>query len=500
MNEEVVMKFGVDNSALHKGLRSAKELAAGFAEEMSPSKLFGGLKAAVGLGAAGLGIEKIGESVHASIELAESIKRTSTELGVSTTFLQQWTYSAEQSGSTAEAASMALEKLSVKIGEARSGSADASAEFAQWGISLTDASGNARNTEEVLGEVRRRMAELTDPAQRNAMAFQLMGKSAAQLSETMADFDQLKNKASILNETEIDVLHRAGQATKNLWNSITTGIAHVTSGLLVVGRLAVGMGLPKAPEKSSTAGSAPIEDARKHAELLAKLDKETAEATRAGMTPQQRLKADEKELLRLKTQARDMEEGSNRALENEIAQKEIIKRLAEEQREVDSEANTAKKKALTEHLAIMSAQARLQDAMAKAATAAQNLKTDKEGRSKVTLGQLASNAQQHRGGHWESGWGGRQWVSNRSQDEQTALNIQDTEARATQARLNHDPHLADDLTNQALDMRHSLEPVLKSEDTDPLKGALDQLQKSFDAVAKCASNGKLNVNIDGDDL
>src|SRR5579872_6153694 len=201
--------MGLNTDAFSTGIRKAR----GLMEEFKGS--VGGVGGMLNTAFAGFGaglsvVALISASKHL-MEFAKQITITSEELGVSTTFLQQWDYAARKTGVDSESAEKGLGKLNVKIGEARAGNQEAIAAFEKWGISLKDSAGHVHSVQDVVEAASKRINEIEDPTQRAAMAFELFGKGGVKLVESLKDLDALKAKSNgrILDEADIARLDSA---------------------------------------------------------------------------------------------------------------------------------------------------------------------------------------------------------------------------------------------------------------------------------------------------
>ena len=108
-----------------------------------------------------------------------SIDDLSKRTGVSTTALQAYQFAADQSGVSIETFGKSLQKLTINLGEAQNGNANAIKSFAELGLSVDELS---RLSPQVAFEkVAAAIAELPNPAQQAAAAVSLFGKSGIDL-------------------------------------------------------------------------------------------------------------------------------------------------------------------------------------------------------------------------------------------------------------------------------------------------------------------------------
>jgi len=107
----------------------------------------------------------------------------STITGVPEQMLQAWDYAAPLIDTDADTIKGAMTKITQAMGDAAGGSEDAQAKFAALGVSIVDeTTGSLRSAEEVFYDVVDALGEMDAGAQRDAIAMELMGKSAQELN------------------------------------------------------------------------------------------------------------------------------------------------------------------------------------------------------------------------------------------------------------------------------------------------------------------------------
>ena len=103
--------------------------------------------------------------------------------GVPTEMLQAWDYAANLIDVSAETITGSMTKITRAMGDAAGGSESAQAAFAQLGVSITDeTTGQLRSAEEVFYDVIDALGQVENQTQRDAIAMDLMGKSAQDLN------------------------------------------------------------------------------------------------------------------------------------------------------------------------------------------------------------------------------------------------------------------------------------------------------------------------------
>lgn len=110
-----------------------------------------------------------------SLALADSIGKTADSIGVSTTFLQQYQFAAQQAGIETEQFNKALRFFSKGVGEADMGTGLAKQAFENMGISIKDASGQTKKSEVLFKEFFVTLDSIQEPFKRNALLAQVFG-------------------------------------------------------------------------------------------------------------------------------------------------------------------------------------------------------------------------------------------------------------------------------------------------------------------------------------
>ena len=119
-----------------------------------------------------------------TLALADSIGKTADSIGVSTTFLQQYQFAAQQSGIETEQFNKALRFFSKGVGEAAQGTGLAKRAFEEMGLSIKDSSGKTKKSEDLFKEFFVSLESIQEPFERNALLAQVFG---AKVGITMAN-------------------------------------------------------------------------------------------------------------------------------------------------------------------------------------------------------------------------------------------------------------------------------------------------------------------------
>jgi len=150
-----------------------------------------------GLGAA-LSFGALVAAGKAALETADNLAKLSQKTGLSVESLSLLKPIAEQSGISMEGLAKGLQKLATAMVEAAGGSKEQVEVFSRLGVSVKDAAGQLRPTEEVLLDLADAFAAMPDGAEKSALAVKLFGKSGVELipflNQGRAGIEQLKQK------------------------------------------------------------------------------------------------------------------------------------------------------------------------------------------------------------------------------------------------------------------------------------------------------------------
>lgn len=158
------------------------------------SKLTGGLSkipastaaAAAGIAAvaaAGIKLErKLMDITKESAAAANELQALSSQSGVSAQDLQAFQYAEDFLDVSTDTLTDSLKDLTTKMSDAKDGNEDVIAMFDQLGVSVTDAGGNLRDSYDVFLDVIDGLGEMSNQAERDALAMSLINESAQKLN------------------------------------------------------------------------------------------------------------------------------------------------------------------------------------------------------------------------------------------------------------------------------------------------------------------------------
>jgi hypothetical protein len=166
--EELAAKLGleVDLASFEKGFEAIEGLKLGM----------GGL-VGIAVAAAGALAAMTRNVAMNAVEISKGAQRA----GITTDAYQEMAFAAEQSGLSAEEMEHGMRHLSHTMMEAATGSGDAAYTVRQLGISMYDAHGKAKSTDQVLEDVAERISKMPDGWRKTALAQQAFGRAGSEL-------------------------------------------------------------------------------------------------------------------------------------------------------------------------------------------------------------------------------------------------------------------------------------------------------------------------------
>lgn len=167
--------LGLNSAEFQAGLKKAQTGLGNFA------KIAGVGLAAVATAAAAAGTA-LGYAVKGAIDNADQMGELAQSVGVSVEALTSLGYAAKMSGSDTEALATSLRKLSQNmLAVAQGSTGPVATAFNALGISVQNANGSLRSSDQVLIDVADKFARMEDGAQKTALAVQLFGRSGAEM-------------------------------------------------------------------------------------------------------------------------------------------------------------------------------------------------------------------------------------------------------------------------------------------------------------------------------
>src|SRR5690606_10794299 len=167
-----------------------------------------------------------------TVDNADRLSKLSQVTGLSTESLSQLQYVADQSATSIDEIAKSMARLQRTQLNAARGLATATRAFDAIGVSVTNADGSLRDTEEVMLDVADRFEKIEDGAAKAAIAQELFGRSGTNLipflNQGRAGIEALKKEA---DDFGLTVTSKAGKAAE-LFNDNLTRINAATRGLV----------------------------------------------------------------------------------------------------------------------------------------------------------------------------------------------------------------------------------------------------------------------------
>ena len=117
-----------------------------------------------------------------TLALADNIGKVADSIGVSTKFLQQYQFAAQQSGLTTEEFNKGMQNFTKMVGQAQLRTSEAGRTLEKLGIQVKRADGSVRGAEEVFVELMTALDGVGSQFEKNAILADLMGRAGVKLA------------------------------------------------------------------------------------------------------------------------------------------------------------------------------------------------------------------------------------------------------------------------------------------------------------------------------
>ena len=183
--EDFILRIKVEGDAAVKGMSGGLNNLKKDVEGFSPSggafsNVLGGITSK--LGGAGTAIFGVAAAIAAlgmkAVAIADQLQDISDATGIAAGALSNFQSSIIEAGGKSEDFANIATKLNQTLGEAATGNEAAQKSFQKLGVFVRDANGNVRDSGTVLQEVIGKLAAISDPATRAAVAVEVLGKQA----------------------------------------------------------------------------------------------------------------------------------------------------------------------------------------------------------------------------------------------------------------------------------------------------------------------------------
>lgn len=182
----LMAKLSLDKGEFDSGLSEAESSGSSFASRLG-SVLGTGMKAAgATVAAVGTAAVAAGKQIFSALEdisaAGDAVDKGSQKLGISAELYQKLGFAAEQSGTSIDSMSRGMMGITQTLANVASGVEGSTTAFDTLGVSLTNSDGSLKSTEQVLQETLFALADMEDTTQRNALAIEIFGRGASELS------------------------------------------------------------------------------------------------------------------------------------------------------------------------------------------------------------------------------------------------------------------------------------------------------------------------------
>lgn len=161
----------------------------------------------------------IGTLAYKSGQAADDINTLSKVTGISTYELQKYNAAADLVDVSTEAIAKSHARLSKNMASAANGSKAQAEAFAKLGVNVTNADGSLRDSDAVFQDVITALGGMKNETERDALAMQLMGKSAMELNPLIEDQGETyKNVADTLAKYNLDFVDQETLDKANEFN------------------------------------------------------------------------------------------------------------------------------------------------------------------------------------------------------------------------------------------------------------------------------------------
>lgn len=171
--------------------------------------------------------QKLMDVTKETAAAAKELEALSLQTGVSTTDLQAFQYAEDFIGVSSDQLADSLKDLTTKMSDAANGNEETAAKFDQLGVSIYDAQGNLRSSYDVFLDVIDGLGEMSNQAERDALAMSLINESAQQLNPLIEQGSgslkkyaaEAENVGYILSNDQLKALTDVDEAQNRLLKS-----------------------------------------------------------------------------------------------------------------------------------------------------------------------------------------------------------------------------------------------------------------------------------------
>lgn len=164
-------------------------------------------------------VASLGAISYKAGQNADDLNTLSKVYSLNTTDLQKYSVAADLVDVSVEDIAKSHVKLEKSMYSAQNGSASMQEAFDKLGVSVVDSNGELRSGDEVWQETIQKLGQMQNETERDALAMQLMGKSAANLNPLIADQGETyKNLTETLQKYNLDFVDQETLDGANQFN------------------------------------------------------------------------------------------------------------------------------------------------------------------------------------------------------------------------------------------------------------------------------------------
>lgn len=223
---------GNETKQLGEDFTKAEKKALSFGDVLKANLIsdavVGGIRA-IGAAVAAMAQEFV-QLATSAMDSADNLKKLSDETGLTTEQLQVMQYQGDDLGVSLDTMTGSMSKMINNMSSAKAGTGTAAEAFKTLGISVTDSSGNLRDSNAVYAETLAALGGVANETERTAIAQDIFGKSAVELNplikagtDGLAELEaQAYATGAVMSEDTVAALDSLGDSLDHMKQSITT--------------------------------------------------------------------------------------------------------------------------------------------------------------------------------------------------------------------------------------------------------------------------------------
>ena len=189
---DLVVRLAADVATFQRDLGRAAHMADKFGRDVNR---------ALSLVGTGIGVGLFTKFIKDTIDAADRLNDLRTRTGLTGQELLVLEGAAVRSGVGITEVGDVVSKLTRRLGEAQKGTGDAAAAYQALGISVTDAAGNLKSTERILGELGAKFSEFEDGTNKGLLAISALGKGGDRLIPMLEALEETRQRFKRLGVT-----------------------------------------------------------------------------------------------------------------------------------------------------------------------------------------------------------------------------------------------------------------------------------------------------------